>query len=252
VSASTATRHVEQCMGTVFSFDVRTPGFDTAALGEAVRLLHDIDATFSTYRADSEISRLRRGELDVRHARPEVREILRRCAELEIETDGYFSAYAGGELDPSGLVKGWAIERASDVLRAAGSTDHCVNGGGDVQCAGDAAPGVPWRVGIAHPWEPGSVAAVVAGTGLAVATSGTAERGHHVLDPHTGRAPVGAASVTVVGQQLSVVDAYATAAFAMGPGAKQWLDGRAGVWGFGVAADGTTWQTAGFGVHAAV
>lgn len=249
-------------MGTVFSFDVRTPGFDPAAIGEAVRFLHDADATFSTYRADSEISRLRRGELDVERAGPEVREILQRCAELELETDGYFSAYAGGELDPSGLVKGWAIERASDLLRAAGSTDHCVNGGGDVQCAGDAAPGVPWRVGIAHPQRPGTVAAVVAGTGLAVATSGTAERGHHVLDPHTGRAPESRApestapeskvSVTVVGHRLSVVDAYATAAFAMGAGAKQWLEGRSGVWGFGVAADGSTWQTAGFGVHAGV
>ncbi len=115
--------------------------------------------------------------------------ILERCAALEAETDGYFSAYAGGCLDPSGLVKGWAIEAASDLLVAAGSTSHCVNGGGDVQCVGDSAPGVPWRVGIAHPLRAGELATVVTGTDIAVATSGPAERGPHVLDPHQRPGP---------------------------------------------------------------
>ncbi len=94
----------------------------------------------------------------------------------------------GGTLDPSGYVKGWAIQTASDILLAGGSTNHSVNGGGDVQCVGDSAPGQPWRNGVTHPQRPGDL---VAGSGIAVATSGTSERGHHVLNPHTQRAPLG-------------------------------------------------------------
>jgi FAD:protein FMN transferase len=238
-----AARHVEQVMGTVFSFDVRMPGFDGRAFVDVVRFLHDVDKKFSTYRPDSEISRLSRGELAIGQCDRQVVDILDRCVELQRETDGYFSAYAGGALDPSGLVKGWAIEQASDLLVAAGSTSHCVNGGGDVQCVGEAAPGVPWRVGIANPHRVGELLTVVAGSDIAVATSGTAERGAHILDPHTGLAPNGLASVTIVGRRLSDVDPYATAAFAMGSAARGWLDGLAGHCGLGVNNDGTTWTS---------
>lgn len=240
---SATARHVEHCMGTVFSLDVRTPGFDGAAFVDIVRFLHGVDERFSTYRCDSEISRLSRGEITIGQCDRQVVEILDRCTELEEETDGYFSAYASGSLDPSGLVKGWAIERASDMLVAAGSTSHCVNGGGDVQCVGESAPGVPWRVGVAHPLRTGELVTVVAGRGIAVATSGTAERGAHVLDPHTGKAPAGSASVTVIGRHLSDVDAYATAAFAMGSAARDWIDDLVGHSGFGVNEDGTTWTS---------
>ena len=236
-------RRVVECMGTVFSFDVREPLVDESVLDEAVALLHRIDATYSTYRADSEISELAVGARSREQCGAEVREVLARCEQLARDTDGYFSMNAGGVLDPSGLVKGWAIERASDLLQAAGSTNHCVNGGGDVQCRGDAAPGQPWRIGIAHPLRLGELAAVVVSTGLAVATSGTAERGAHVLDPHTGAPPQGLASVTVVGPRLSDVDAFATAAFARGRGAQAWLETLEGYHGFGVDADGTTWHT---------
>jgi FAD:protein FMN transferase len=240
---ATIARHVEHCMGTVFSFDVRTPGFDGGVFAAIVRFLHDVDERFSTYRPDSEISRLSRGELTIGQCDRQVVEILDRCAELEGETDGYFSAYASGSLDPSGLVKGWAIERASDMLVAAGSTSHCVNGGGDVHCVGESAPGEPWRVGIAHPLRAGELVTVVAGRDIAVATSGTAERGAHVLDPHTGQAPHGLASVTVIGRHLSEVDTYATAAFAMGSAARDWMNDLAGHSAFGVNQDGTTWTS---------
>ncbi len=239
----TTVRHVEHVMGTVFSFDVRTPGFDGGGFADVVRFLHDVDEKFSTYRNDSEISRLSRGELAIGQCDRQVVDILDRCSELERVTNGYFSAYAGGSLDPSGLVKGWAIEQASDLLVAAGSTSHCVNGGGDVQCVGEAAPGVPWRVGIANPRRVGELLTVVAGRDIAVATSGTSERGAHILDPHTRLAPTGLASVTIIGPRLSDVDPYATAAFAMGPAARAWLDGLAGHSAFGVNDDGTTWTS---------
>jgi FAD:protein FMN transferase len=241
-----AQRRVIECMGTVFSFDVRSPGVDDAAIDEAVQWLHWVDATFSTYRPESDIRRLGRGECQLDDCAPEVGEIIEACTRLGRETHGYFSAYASGSLDPSGLVKGWAIERASDLLVSAGSTNHCVNGGGDVQCVGGAGPDQPWRVGIAHPLEPGMVAAVVIGKGLAVATSGTAERGTHIADPHTAAPSNDLASMTIVGTRLAETDAYATAAFAMGSAARDWVEQLPGHEGFAVRVDGQTWSTSGW------
>jgi FAD:protein FMN transferase len=123
-------------------------------------------------------------------------------------------------------VKGWAVERASDLLAAAGGHNHCVNGGGDVQCRGAAAPDRPWGVGITDPRNPGRTLATVRGNELAVATSGSAERGLHVIDPHTGERPDALVSVTVVGRRIADVDAYATAAMAMGERAAGWLTAR--------------------------
>lgn len=243
-----ALRRVEKCMGTVFSFDLRGPAVDPRELDDVVLWLHWVDATFSTYQPDSQISRLGRGELTIADCAPEVGDMLDRCEQLRRDTGGYFSAYAHGALDPSGLVKGWAIEQASDRLRRAGSTSHCVNGGGDVQCAGDAAPGQPWRVGIAHPLRLGDLVAVVEGTDVAVATSGTAERGTHVINPHSDRPPEALASLTLVGRHLTDVDAYATAAFAMGPAARDWVEHTPGIDGFGVTLDGATWRTDGLEV----
>lgn len=239
-------RVVDECMGTVFSFDIREPGVAPDVVAEVIAWLHWVDATFSTYRAESEISRIGRGEITTAQAVPEVRLILDRCARLRDETGGYFSAYPAGTLDPSGLVKGWAIEQASDRLRAAGAANHSLNGGGDVQCAGEAAPGRAWRIGIADPADRKQILAVVAGTDLAVATSGSAERGAHVFDPHTGRPATGLVSVTVAGSRLATADAYATAAFAMGHAAPDWLSGLGEYRSFVVYTDGRTWASQGF------
>ncbi|MFD8600147.1 FAD:protein FMN transferase [Kitasatospora sp. NPDC059646] len=227
-------------MGTVFSFTVRDPGPRTAAaLERVVARLHRIDEVFSPYRPESEISRLGRGELPLTACDPDVARVLDRCAELAAETGGYFTASPGGRLDPSGYVKGWAVEEASRALRESGSVHHCVSGGGDVQTAGG-----PWRIGIADPHRPGAVARVVAGHDLAVATSGTAERGPHILDPHTGRPATALASLTLVGPRLARLDALATAAFAM-PDPLPWLAARA-VPALAIHPDGTTEQTPGF------
>src|SRR5215208_4811037 len=155
--------------------------------------LRFVDATFSTYRADSEICRLDRGELAVRDAHPVVREVLARCERLRVRTGGYFDARAGGRLDPSGLVKGWAVDRAGALLAAAGARRFCVNAGGDVLVRGG-----PWRIGIRHPLRPDRLAAALEVRDAAVATSGGYERGEHIRDPVGGGAARGALSVTVV------------------------------------------------------
>jgi thiamine biosynthesis lipoprotein len=143
-------------------------------------------------------------------------------------------------------VKGWAIERAAAMLTAAGSAEHSVNGGGDIQCVGDHGPGEPWRVGIADPLRPGTLALVVTGRDFAVATSGIAERGPHIVNPHTCQPATGLASITMVGSTLASTDAYATAAFAMGPGARDWVESLDGFEAFAVTPVGEAWQTSGF------
>ncbi|NBM15508.1 FAD:protein FMN transferase [Streptomyces sp. GC420] len=241
-------------MGTVFSFDVRM-GPDTivprvqAGLGAAVAGLHRVDEVFSTYRPDSQVSRLSRGELALGDCVTEVAEVLRQCEEEERLSDGWFTARYDGSLDPTGLVKGWAVERAVRMLASAGAGSVCLNGGGDIQLHGG-----PWRVGISDPLNPGGLVTVVESVeGLAVATSGPAERGCHILDPRTRRAPAeGLASITVVCPGLTQADARATAAYAMGArAARGWLEDLPDTEGFAVAADGSTWQTSGFARHTA-
>ncbi|MGX7678409.1 FAD:protein FMN transferase [Jatrophihabitans sp. DSM 45814] len=241
-------RRIEHCMGTVFSFDVRAPGCDPTAVDNAIEWLHWVDETFSTYKPDSQISRLARGELEVTDCAPEVGEILARCVELDVETDGYFSAYASGRLDPSGLVKGWAIQHTSDLLSRAGSRNHCVNGGGDVHCTGTANGGEPWRVGITDPLRTGQLAAVVVGADLAVATSGNAERGAHIVNPRDHTSVSTLASVTIVGKDLAYADAYATAAFAMGDQAPDWITTLNGYQGLVIRADGSRWESPTFAI----
>ncbi|MER5730668.1 FAD:protein FMN transferase [Streptomyces sp. NPDC002138] len=236
-------------MGTVFSFDIRDR--PTAALhralARAVRHLHAVDALFSTYRHDSAISRLDRGDVTLADCPREVHEVLSLCGQATHVSEGWFSILAGGVLDPSGLVKGWATETASRILHDAGARHTCVNGGGDLQLRVGTPPARPWRVGIAHPLGPGELVTVVtAAHDLAIATSGTAERGCHVLDPHRGTPAVGLASVTVVGPWLTMTDAYATAAFARGPDARPWLEGLEGYEALAVMPDGRTWRTSGF------
>jgi thiamine biosynthesis lipoprotein len=250
-TAPKALVHVEHVMGTVVSFDVRLDDERQrapmhAAVDRAVEWLHRVDAVFSTYRADSQISLLGAGALRLNDCDDDVAEVLDLCAEIGRETDGYFSSMYAGRLDPTGVVKGWAIQRASELLAAAGSTRHCVNGGGDLQAVGAATPGVGWQIGIAHPLHRDSYASVVTIRDGAVATSGTAERGAHVIDPFTAKPVTSLASVTVVGADLIRTDAYATAALAMGDGAKNWLERRPGYEAFAVAADGTGWWTSGY------
>lgn len=222
-------------MGTVFSLVVADPGGWSQALDEVIAWLHHVDATFSTYQPDSAISRLRRGD---RVHDPLVDEVLSLCAGYEHLTDGAFTADLPGGLDPSGLVKGWAIERASDILRQHGSSNHAINGGGDMQLAGEPTSGRPWRVGITNPLRQDEVLTTVEGRDLAVATSGTYERGPHLIDPTTGEPACGLASVTVTGPLLTLVDVAATAAFVKGPDALIWLR-QQGLGGIVVERDGT-------------
>jgi thiamine biosynthesis lipoprotein len=240
---------VEHIMGTVVSFDVRDPPGPRIgpAIDRAVASLHDVDRRFSTYRRDSEISRLARGELLLADADADVRKVLHRCEDLRKATGGAFDARASGTLDPSALVKGWAVQRAADLLIVLGLTDFCVSAGGDLVLRGGALPEPVWRVGVQHPRDRAAIAATLAVRDLTVATSGAYERGDHIVDPRTGAPAGGALSVTIVGPDLGTADAYATAAFAMGTDGPAWTLGlRDGYEAMTILEDDTVLCTPGF------
>jgi thiamine biosynthesis lipoprotein len=235
---------VEQLMGMPVSIHLRGDGARSAAADGRVRAVFDelraVDVLFSPYRADSQVSAMDRGELAVADAHPLVREVVDLCREAATLTGGAFDAWrpvAGGRpgttrFDPTGLVKGWAVQRAADHLGAGLWCDVAVNAGGDVAAhPGIEAPAAvaQWRVGIEDPADPARVLAVLPLVSGGVATSGTAHRGRHLTDPRTGAPAAALASVTVTGPSLLWADVLATAAFVAGAGA---LDLVAGVPGY--------------------
>jgi thiamine biosynthesis lipoprotein len=217
-------------MGTVFSFAVaNVPDSDVIRGVESE--LDRIDRVFSTYRADSDISALADGRKRLSSCSPDVQEVLALCADAALLTGGYFSALHSGRLDPTGLVKGWAVARVAALLADSGSTCHAVNGGGDVLASADPASDVPWRIGVS------GASTVVSAHRVAVATSGNAERPGSVVDPFTRRPALTPRSVTVVGLDIVMADAVATAALAMGDDAFNWLSNLPGYDAAVVAAD---------------
>lgn len=239
-------------MGTAVSIDCRDH-VDASVIREVVDWLHHVDATFSTYKMDSAITRYGIGLLTSEELDDEVRNVLELCENLRDETNGAFDitsvpAPNGTTLDPSGLVKGWSIERAAELLESRGARNFCLNAGGDIAVRGRPASGETWRIGIRHPAHAHASAAVLAvDDRAAIATSATYERGAHIIDPATGEPTAALASVTILGTDLTFVDAYATAVFVMGLEGLEWLmSTHPELDAFVITHDGLTWETPGF------
>lgn len=220
-------RHREIVMGTSVSVDVRDldgpPAELRAAVHRAFAMLRADDRRFSTYRSSSEVSRINDGNSTLLEASPELLEVLRIGAELEVRSRGAFSCHdPGGRLDPSGVVKGWSVQRAADLLSASGLRSFCLNAGGDVVVRGEPEPDRRWHVSVRSPNGSAAPLAVLAPRDQAVATSATYERGRHLWDGRTGRPAVGLTTVTVVADELTWADAIATAVFALGPEGVDW------------------------------
>lgn len=195
---------------------------------QVLRSLRRVDRDFSTYRATSFVSRLARGEIELDDCPPEVSEVLALGKLAEQRSHGAFqimrqSPDGTPTLDPNGVVKGWAVERAGSALSLLDDTSFCLSAGGDMICHAAASDDQPWRIGVEDPHDPTRLVAVVPIHHGAVATSGTTHRGAHVVDGRTGLPPTGIASVTVVADTLTWADIDATAAFARGRDAARWL-----------------------------
>jgi thiamine biosynthesis lipoprotein len=248
ITAMSGLRRHELVMGTMIAIDIADPlpeaTLETLA-DDFFDWMREVDERFSTYRSDSEISRMDGGELRLADGSRYLQEVHETCAQLWRDTDNFFDVYATGHLDPSGYVKGWAAEVASARLVAAGSTNHFINAGGDVRVRGGPEPGKPWHIPLRHPWDADGTFLVLTGTDLAVATSGTYERGFHVINPRTGAPAQALRSVTVVGPDLGLADAYATAAVAMGMPGLRWLADLPGYEVAVVTEDGEGFSSAG-------
>jgi thiamine biosynthesis lipoprotein len=240
-------RRVEHVMGMPVSLALRGRHVDDPVARDAWRdclaELRELDRIFSTYRADSYVSRLAAGEIGLAQCPGVVAEVLEIGERARLDSGGAFDVRrpgAGAALDPSGVVKGWAVQRAVAPLLALDDTDVCLSAGGDMVCHVAAGDHRPWQVGIEDPLRPHRVLAVVPVRRGAVATSGHAHRGRHVVDARTGRPPRGLASVTVIAADLTSADVDATTAYALGADGVDWLRKRPGRAALVVYPDGAT------------
>ena len=219
-------------MGTVVSLLAPDGGADSAAADACFAWLHEVDRRFSPFRPDSEVSQLMRDPAsESERLSPDLAEVLELCEIVELLSDGAFDIRrhrADGAPDPTGVVKGWAVDRAGEILARGGIERFCVGAGGDVLARGGRAPGAPWRIGIAHPVQAGASALTLEAEDLAVATSGSTERGHHIVDGRNGIIPRELLTLSVAGPSLGRADAYATAAFAMGAEGLRWVESLPG------------------------
>jgi FAD:protein FMN transferase len=190
-------RRVEQVMEISVYLDIRDPfpNHELTVLADKVfGWFRRVEALFGTHRAESQVSLLDQGLLRPAEADPLVREVLHTCALLHKRTHGYFNIHVNGRLDPSQYVTGWAIQRASATLTEAGATDHRLQADGNLCAAGRRAT-----------------------------ASSTITARNHIYDPIARCRATGLTSVSVTGRNLGITNAYATAAFAMGPAALDWL-----------------------------
>lgn len=241
-------RRVERVMGTVVSLYLPDGGADDAAADAAFAWLHEVDRRFSPFKPESEVSGLIRGEIDPADVSADLAEVLEVADAVETLSGGAFDIRGhreDGAPDPTGVVKGWSVDRAAAILDEAGYERFFISAGGDVVVRGGQAPNVPWKVGVAHPLSRDAVALTLAATDLAVATSGTAERGHHIRDGRTGAVVDELLSVTVAGPDLARADAYATAAFVMGAEGLRWVDALPGYAAAGITHDARLISTRG-------
>jgi FAD:protein FMN transferase len=244
--------HAEPVMGTVVSFALapgELPGPDLrAAVCAACAVLRDADSVFSTWDPGSPLSRLRRGERPAPRGAPlppVMAEVLAACEQARDASGGWFDPWAmPGGYDPTGLVKGWAVDKALRTLDQAGVPAALVNGGGDLAAFGMPGPGRCWRAGVRHPWRATGLAAVVEVHG-AVATSASYERGAHLVDPHTGQPGCRAASATVTGPSLALADALATALAVGGDAALEVISELPGYQAYLIRPDGSESWTPG-------
>lgn len=224
-------RYEIQVWGTVLFLDLGSTSISEGSMDEAVEsvkeFVYEVDEVFSTYKDGSFVSRLRRGEIDIAQCPADLQEVWQLSSVARDLTDGAFDPWAvAGGFDPSGYVKGWAADRAAQILLDAGCQQVQVNAAGDLTLRGGVVEkGVagPWKIGVVNPDNRQEVLRIFEITDGAIATSGTYERGAHIVDPHTGTIAIGAMSATVLGPDGGLSDALATALMVAGEDGAGWF-----------------------------
>ncbi|GLV56493.1 FAD:protein FMN transferase [Dictyobacter sp. S3.2.2.5] len=233
-------------MGMPITVEVLDPDATEATLEQVFNYFVAVDERFSTYKDDSEISRINRGELSLKDCSNDMRTILELGEQTRKETQGYFNIYRDGYCDPSGIVKGWAIRNAANLLKAQGFQNYYIDAGGDVQVAGSK-DGRPWRIGIRNPFNRNQNVKILTLSDQGIATSGTAIRGQHIYNPHDPQGQItDIVSISVIGPDVYEADRFATAAFAMGGKGIQFIEKLAGFEGYMIDSHARATYTSGF------
>jgi len=198
-------------MGTAVSVDIPECR-DEVVFRRVFTRLRDIDERFSTYKTASEVSRFGRRELGETELSPELSQVIKACNLAEKQTGGYFSAWAAGAFEPSGYVKGWAIAQVGKIIEAAGYKTFCIGAGGDILARSDS--GKVWNIGIQSPHDKHEILDRLSISNGAVCTSGSYERGDHIINPKTKKPAAKFLSVTITGPEIITADILATAVIA--------------------------------------
>lgn len=209
------------------------------------RFFERIDRRYSPFIVSSDVSRINKHELPAADYSVELQEILYYAEKTKLETNGYFDVWHGGIFDPSGIVKGWAIQKASELMLGEIGNFY-IDAGGDIQAMGVNDEHQPWRIGIRNPFNRSENIAVVALGSHAVATSGTAIRGQHIYNPLSDQPITDVVSISVIAQDIIDADRIATAAFAMGRSGIEFIENAPGYEAFLVTSDRRVTATSGW------
>ncbi len=233
-------------MGMPVSVEVIDPTVTADVFAKVYTYFEYVDEKFSTYKDTSEISSINRGEISLNHASADMRTIFALAEQTREATNGYFDILHNGLFDPSGIVKGWAIYHAAELLHRKKFRNFYVDAGGDVEAAGKNDRGAEWRVGIRNPFDTDEIVKVVGISNCGIATSGTYIRGQHIYNPYKAAPITDIMSITVIGPNVYEADRYATAAFAMGRDGIAFIENLTGFEGYMIDQNKQATFTSGF------
>ena len=234
-------------MGMPITIEVVDPRIKETDIANIFDYFASVDRMFSPFKKESEISRLNAGELTKKELGTDVRQILQLADDTKKESNGYFNVFHKGKIDPSGIVKGWAIYNAAGLLKEHGFHNFYIDAGGDIQVSGKNEKGESWTVGIKNPFKQDEIVKIVKLENKGIATSGLYIRGNHIYNPHAPDAPItGIASMTIIGPTVYDADRFATAAFAMGGKGIQFIEKLPGYDGYMIDSNGIATMTSRF------
>lgn len=244
-------------MGMPITVEIIDPTANQSAFDQTFAYFEEVEKKFSVFKSDSEITRINNGELTDSEFSPEMREILLAAEDTKIHTDGYFNIVTvSGKINPSGIVKGWAIHNAAKLLKAKGFRNFYIDAGGDIQAEGLNSRGECWSVGIRNPFSNDPSQAIIKALRISnggVATSGNYLRGNHIYNPRQRDNILDEiVSLTVIGPNIYEADRFATAAFAMGKMGIRFIENLRGFEGYMVDKNGLATLTSGFAAYSAL
>lgn len=205
-----------------------------------------VDKKFSPYKKNSEVTLYNEGKISKENLSEDIKKVLVLSEEMKNKTNGFFDVFYNNKLNPSGLVKGWAIHNAGEIISKAGFKNFYVEIAGDIEVRGLNDKGEKWSIGIRNPFNKTENIKIVYLSDRGIATSGTYERGEHIYNPKEKRQADEIMSLTIISPNVYLADCFATACFAMGKQGVYFVESLSGFEGYMVDHDGIATFTSGF------